>query len=1546
MDVKQSTNNSKTTNEFPNELYSYQLSLFSEDEIINTILLPNTNEGVFYVSDDLKYRFLSIVAHKGNWIVLCKKPAFLPNQGYECTIQDHQLLEIEYEQKTFYLYSEKLSCDTRVFHRYYVDMDTEICIGKQVGCHISCNNPLISNKHVALFRYATHWYITDCGSTFGIYVNGLKKRDTHLYLGDVVTIPGLRIIIGVDFIAISHSDDVMIGGPGLTKLSNNPKGYSGYYGQHDYATTFTPFPRKRMLVDKKIITIESPPMSMNQSQLPLPLRMGSSMVMGGSAALSGNYTMLLSTLLFPLLRSGYSEKERKQYEQLRQTKYTEYLAEKRREIECACTYEQSVLEQKYPAAKEVISRAKTKRRLWERRPGDDDFLCVRMGAGKQPMQAEIHYPEKHFTLETDDLTEKMYQLVERQYVLENCPIILSLIETSVCGIAGHHRQVIEYLRQWILQLATFHSYDEVKMVFLLSEDDLDMLDFVRYLPHVWDNYHSIRFLATNEAEAYALGEYLNNQLQDEETGNQKKHSTRPHFLIFALNKKLVESHQIMKDILQAEAYQGVSFIAAYNDFPKEAQKIITLNTEQQSVCTTLVANGGEDQLFDLDSFDLAEAQEAMRIIANTKLKITEQSHSLPSAITFLEMYRVGRIEQLNPLKRWQESNPTYSLAAPVGVSGDGSLFMLDLHEKRQGPHGLVAGMTGSGKSEFIITYILSMAINYHPDEVAFLLIDYKGGGLAGAFENPQTGVRLPHLVGTITNLDGASIQRSLMSIESELLRRQRVFQDIKSTVNEGTMDIYSYQKLYRAGKVEQPMPHLFIVSDEFAELKQQQPEFMDRLISAARIGRSLGIHLILATQKPSGVVNDQIRSNTKFRVCLRVQERADSMDMLMRPEAAELTDTGRFYLQVGYNEYFAMGQSAWSGASYEPQDTVSDKRDDTIEFLDAAGQTIAKAKPEVTKTDSGMKQIVAIVKYLSDIASAHGICAKQLWRPELPTLLDLDSLQEEYQGDHSSMSVCLGKLDDPQNLDQFPLFIDFETCGNILIAGEISSGKSAIIQNILYSLSKQLTPKDFNFYALDYSSRMLNLLKPLPHCGILLQEEDIGSLDGFFKVINSIVAERKQLFSKLEVSSFSEALKHVHLPLVIVVIDNLAGLSLSKPGETHQYRLQSYLKNSALYGIKYIISCSQLSEVSSRIRKELPERICLHMRDKYDYNDVLGCKVSYCPPEKAGRGLYKIEDMVYELQNAMICAFQEDSERVQHIKSTVSALCAQYGIQSEATHLPVMELDAEYSVFAAQFQRGRIPLGFAKQSGKPVALPLKQFRTLGLYFGNPSGTKPIIQNLLFAAQREGMELWIIKRQNNSLFDVDNADGINIDALHNSFFWETEKQNLRSLQQAISGSISQRKKLIKEHRLSEVTPNAAGIYGYPEVIKIMPPIFLLIESVADFCSQLSDIAVLSYCTYFKNMHRYGIHSVVCFCPDTPEEIQRNEISSIFAQNEVLLFGGQLGKQSLHNISGIANTEDKLPYNMGLMTYRNKLYSLNMPCGKVEQTALDADMESIF
>ncbi len=1544
-----------------NMLYSFHLTLFSEANEMFELWLPKITEGFFKFSENVEHRFLNISAKDGQWIASCQKPAFFMevplSSSYETAVFDGELLKINFEERIYLLFVEKILPERLAFHNYSILSDVEITIGGHPENDIYYRGPYVSRNHAIITYYKGRWMIRCLDRVYGLCVNRIMKTDTELRVGDVVYIMGLKIIIGQSFLAINNGlGTVTVSQRILQETSLSHEGYSHYYG-HDSLEKSTQYfnrnPRKRIEVVEKVITVEGPPVSMSNNQIPLMLRMGGSMVTGGISALAGNFITLISSVLFPFLSSKYTENQRQEYERLRVSKYTEYLEKKQIEITNAIRDERRILNLKYPIVNNAIEPNEIRVHLWERRPVDNDFMRIRLGTGIRPLSVQIDYPQRRFELESDVLEDKMYQLVEKPYHVDNAPIVLPLLDTYICGILGQRKQVIEYVTQMILQVALFHSYDEVKMVFLLDKVDLEQLDDVRYIPHVWDDQRTFRFIATNEAEAYAVGEYIKEQVIEDINGDKELNhilKKRPYYLIFALEKKIFDSHEVLKDIMRLDYNCGISVITAFDELPKETQKIITLTSTGENVCTTMGVDGGDDERFELDFVPQKKISEAFHKIANISLKKITQEQAMPKVITFLEMFKTGRIEQLNSIKRWQENNPVKSLATPVGVGEDGMDFVLDLHEKRQGPHGLVAGMTGSGKSEFIITYILSMAVNYHPNEVAFVLIDYKGGGLAGAFENPQAGIRLPHLVGTITNLDGASIQRSLMSIESELVRRQRIFNEVKDIVNEGTMDIYAYQKLYRAGTVSEPMPHLFIVSDEFAELKQQQPEFMEKLISAARIGRSLGVHLILATQKPSGVVNDQIRSNTKFRVCLRVQERSDSMDMLKRPEAAELTDTGRFYLQVGYNEYFALGQSAWCGAPYTQQDTVSIQRDDVIEFLDTIGHVIIKAKPAKKKIDTGEKQIVAIVKYLSDLAKMHGIQSRQLWQPELPKTLDLIQLNKENRiQENNSMSVCLGLLDDPENQKQFPMKIDFATCSNILIAGESGSGKTVVIQNILYILANQLSPKEFNFYVLDYSSRMMKLFKSLPHCGAILQEEDAGTLDEFFKLINSLVTERKQLFSELEVDNFEMARTQRDIPLILVVIDNITGLSLTKKGEAHNYLLQSYLKNSAIYGIKYIVSCSNLREISSRVRQEFGERISLHLRDKFDYSEMVGCKTSYYPPEIPGRGLYKFEERVHEFQSAILFGGMDDKTRIQQIKQNVAELCKKYNVKCQAQGLAVVQQDAEYKEFAAQFKQYRIPLGYSTNTGKPIALPLKQFSVLGLYFGNPQGKTPILRNFLYAAEQENMEVWIIKRLKDSVFDEEACGGICKSELSDADYLSCSTGDLRLLQNALISVTTQRKDILDNYyaeRGIKFEPDNINEDTFSVLQESTKPILVLIESVADFCAGLNDLSMSSYCQLFSRMHKYNVYVLGCFEPDISTELSKKAIFSIFSENDMIFFGGQINRQFIYSISNAPGAEKVLPYNVALMKYRQKAYPLIMPCGKIEQIKVDEDLENIF
>lgn len=1528
--------------------YSLHVTLFSDADEMYDLWLPQGSEGLFHFSDAPEHRFLSIASRGGQWVARCRRPVLFCGmdvwQGDELLLTPEQTVSISADERMYVLYVECAEAARQPYISCLVENNTAVRIGSQAECEVCCSQlpPLAT----VLRRNSGQWSVEDRGSPLGAYVNRIRTTGCNLKLGDHILISGLRLIVGSNFVAISApKDSVHINPMVLQDLAPAHSGYGSYEEQESELleeALFNRLPRKRLDVQEKTVALEGPPMSMSRTQIPLMLRMGSSAVSGGMAALAGNFTTLFTSVLFPFLTSKYTDKQRAEYEQLRLTKYTAYLQEKEAEIRQACRAERELLLRKHPSLEEIIGQGLQKSHLWERRPMDSDFMQLRLGTGQQRLSTLIDYPPRRFELETDELEEKMYRLAEQPWYVDGTPILMDMMNTTLCALQGQRELMLDFVLRLVIQIAATHSYDEVKIVLLGKDADDSRFEQLRYLPHLWDDQQTMRCIATTEPEAYAVGEYIQNQLERDgkEENVQQLLKNRPFYLVFALDKRLLAAHEVWKDVLQSDAPRGIAVVTATEDILKETQRIITLKNDKFGVCTTLQENGGDDITFALDDCDLAKADQLLRLLSNTRLKTAAQAQTLPNMVTFMEMLRTGRIEQLNPLKRWQESDPVKSLAAPVGVHTDGSLFMLDLHEKRQGPHGLVAGMTGSGKSEFIITYILSMAVNYHPDEVAFLLIDYKGGGLAGAFENPQTGVRLPHLAGTITNLDGASIQRSFMSIQSELMRRQRVFNETKSAVNEGTIDIYAYQKLCRAGRVTEPMPHLFIISDEFAELKQQQPEFMTQLISAARIGRSLGVHLILATQKPSGVVDDQIRSNTKFRVCLRVQEKSDSMDMLKRPEAAELTQTGRFYLQVGYNEYFALGQSAWCGASYGPQDAPPVQRDDAIIFLDGQGQPLATAKPKVKRTQSGKKQIVAVVEYLSELAASQGVTPRQLCLPVLPDVLPHSALP----GDETPLQMYLGRTDDPENQQQLPYGIDLSSCGSLLVVGDVGSGKTWLLQRMLHTLTQRLSPKELNFYALDYSSRMMKLFEPLPHCGGVLYEEDSESLDAFFKMINGIVAERKRLFAELEVDNFEAARNLVDLPLILVLIDGYAGLSSSKIGEQHSYKFASYAKGSTSYGVKYIVTCSHLNEVASRARMELTERIALQMKDRYDYGDMLNCRVNYVPPEKPGRCLVKVEGRPLECQLAALWPELDEKERVQQLKEAVNQRRRTLGSRFEARSLPVFAENAEYADFIRQFKRGRIPLGISKQSGKAVVLPLKQMTAMSIYFGDPHAKVPVFENLLHMAEREEMQIWILRRSQGSVFAQSSA----MHLPENARLWSND--DLNDMVQALSAESLARNEKVQQH-CAELGLSGTHAENHKQIFswlqQAFTPILLLIESLAETAAAADLLGGLMLNRMLSGAYLRGIYAFAGFDPDDKKIAAGKALYSNYnPEKNALLLGGRFDQQHCCSLPEAAGLNRQLPCNSGLIRFHKRLHPFIMPCGDIAMEAADADDAEIF
>ena len=1227
---------------------------------IHSVSLPQKPSGQYWLygkSDDHFVRLVSIEGVNENWFLKSgRNVKVLDSEGNAAKNAELQPLNIYALVNSSALetivFTEPITDDRQVFTKYMIKDNSDIVIGRSEHCDICYDNNFVSSHHATLFYKNGSWSLRDEHSTNGTFVNEKRIMQSKLSVGDCIFVMGLKIIVGRGFIAVNNPDEKVRISRILREFVLQQAAPVNYEDEYEAADPeyFYRSPRFKRDVEKAVFKIDSPPQSPVADEMPWPLVIGSSLAMGmmsfitifnalstgNTTSLAMGFSMIIGTLLIPVITKIYERNRKRKKEELRQTKYKQYLADTDAKIKEACRLQEIINNENNITVQECRERILgTKRNLWERTLGQNDFLKVRVGLGNGLLDADIVYQERKFSLDDDNLQNDLYALCEEPKILHNIPITYSLYDNLASGVIGERGKVADFAKGIIIQLAALYSYDEVKMVFLYDKSESDKFEFVKWLPHVWGDDYKFRFIATDTNEVKEVSAYLENIIAARNEINETEmENVTPYYIIFSMSKELAARAEMIKQVLSKKETIHMSVITFYDelkDLPKECSMVVELSE-----------NGGK--MYDKDDVsgksteftpDIYYPDDPVKLsvkLSNTVLNNAETGFKLPRTITFLEMFGVGKVEHLNALTRWKENDPTKSLQAAIGVDTLGELFKLDLHEKFHGPHGLIAGMTGSGKSEFIITYILSLAVNYHPDEVAFILIDYKGGGMAKSFE------KLPHTAGIITNLDGAAIKRSLVSIESELKRRQAIFAATSKKVGVSNIDIYKYQKLYREGSVSEPLQHLFIISDEFAELKVQQPEFMTQLVSAARIGRSLGVHLILATQKPSGVVDDQIWSNSKFRVCMKVQERADSMDMLKRPDAAELTDTGRFYLQVGYNELFELGQSAWSGAPYYPSDKVQKEKDNSVVVVDMNGHPLKEAKIDHrrAKFANAKKQLDVITGYLSDIAKEEGIKIRPLWLEPLPAVIYLDDIRNRYSAKSEKfvLDPVIGEYDDPAHQRQCILRLPISTDGNAVVYGVAGSGKTSFLNAMIYSLIHEHTPDEVNLYILDFASETLRAFAKAPHVGDVILSYEAEKVSNLFKMLQAEAEKRKKRFADYggDYASYIKMSGNT-LPSIVVVINNFA--AFTEMYDEKEEAVSFLSREGTKYGIYFVLTALGVGGVKFRLLQNFKQLLVLQLNDQADYSSVVGKTDGLYPSKFKGRGLVRHEDL-YEFQVASL----------------------------------------------------------------------------------------------------------------------------------------------------------------------------------------------------------------------------------------------------------------------------------------------------------------------
>lgn len=1288
-------------------------SIFNKNAMIS-ITLPEKIKGQYSLISDSGIK-VNIEGIDGKWLLKATKQVVIVDNKQEvdsCQIEEMSIYNLKNKkshEKSF-VFIEPTTDDRVEFQKYLFAKDIKLTIGRKTSNSIIINNNYVSANHAELSFSKGKWSITDNDSSNGTFVNGKRIKSCLLEYGDIVYIMGTVIIVGSNMIAINNPDNCVSVNKQLL-FSYIPQLPDDTYSDFDFDEVqekyFFRSPRFKRDIEIAVLKIDAPPQNQLGEEMPIMMAIGPSMTMGMASmatavfgVMQGNIMsavtsgfMLLGTVMWPIISKKYEKKKKLQKEALRQEKYKDYLCRIKSSFDDECAKQKQILLENSIDINECKSRiANTSRKLWDHAFGQNDFLKINLGKGSVPLDANIEYPERKFEIERDELEEQLLDLCEEKHMVEDVPITVSLLENKVTGVIGNRKEVINFANGIILQLATLYSYDELKFVFVFNESEANSLDYVKWLPHIWNDDKSFRFLAKNYDDIKDVSSYLDSEVESRiDMKDDELDEVNPYYVVFAFDKDLSLRADAFKKIYENKKnlhFSVLTFFDELKNLPKECSNVIEIAGESGKIYDKNDISGKIVE-FKPDIYVDKGLENLSIALSNIKLNTGEEAYTLPKMITFLEMYGVGKIEHLNVLSRWKENDPTKTLEAQIGVDTIGDAFKLDLHEKYHGPHGLVAGMTGSGKSEFIMTYILSLAINYHPNEVSFVLIDYKGGGMAKAFEN------LPHIAGIITNLDGSAINRSLISIQSELRRRQGIFAEASKKTGISNIDIYKYQKMFREGTVDEPLQHLFIISDEFAELKTQQPEFMTQLVSAARIGRSLGVHLILATQKPSGVVDDQIWSNAKFKACLKVQDKADSMDMLKRPEAAELQDTGRFYLQVGYNEMFKLGQSAWSGAPYYPSDKVEQHIDDSIEVIDDVGRVIGSAKMDKRKSVSKpKKQIDAITEYLSELAEQEHISVRPLWLEPIPAKIFVDDIRAKYNYERPKFGVeaVIGEYDDPMNQSQNIFTLSLSNLGNIAVYGAAGCGKTTFLNTMMYSFLSMYTPDELNIYILDFASETMTAFSKAPHVGDVVLSHEQEKITNLIKLLLGQIQTRKKLFADFggDIFEYNKNSEN-KVPSIVVLINNYA--AFQEMYEDFEGEMLNLTREGIKYGIYFVFTGTSTNAIRFRMQQNIGQSIVLQMTDETDYSAILGKTEGLVPSKFKGRGLCKLDD-IYEFQTAYAFDAENQFVAIRQFCSDINDRC-----NSRARSIPVLPEQVDYQFVEPYIDKNSLSVPIGVETG-------------------------------------------------------------------------------------------------------------------------------------------------------------------------------------------------------------------------------------------------------
>ncbi|MGF0169751.1 type VII secretion protein EccCa [Streptomyces sp. Marseille-Q5077] len=918
--------------------------------------------------------------------------------------------------------------------------------------------------------------------------------------------------------------------------------------------------------------------------------------------------------------------------------YFRYLEQVRKDVhKTADLQRQSQLFQ-HPDPEQLWAVAADSKRLWERRPTDADFASVRIGRGIQQLNTPLVAPETAPKEELEPLTAAaMKAFLDAHGSLSDLPVAISLrafYHVTVCGEAD---TVYGNARASLSQLATLHSPEDLMIAVVAHPSSTADWDWIKWLPHSQhpkskDGAGSSRLLFDDLGE---LEEALADQLDDRPRWNREATPVydQPH-LIVVLDGGTVPPDS---ELASSEGLQGVTFLEiAPGELEEDLRAGLTIYVKPDRM--RLFVGHESAYTGKPDLLNPAQAESLSRQLAPFRVGSAEEGEPLLSNLDFTDLMGIGDAGTVDVSRTWRPRTLHERLRVPIGVGENGEPVMLDLKEASQegmGPHGLCVGATGSGKSEVLRTLVLGLAVTHSSETLNFILADFKGGATFAGMAD------MPHTAAVITNLadDLTLVDRMRDSIMGETQRRQELLRSAGNYAN-----LHDYEKARAAGAALEPMASLVIVLDEFSELLTAKPDFIDMFIQIGRIGRSLGVHLLLASQRLEEGKLRGLDTYLSYRIGLRTFSAAESRTAIGVPDAYHLPSIpGSGYLRYDTDTMVRFKAAYVSGAYHGEGPSRVHRSTQLRPALFSAEHVALPPQPVIEEPEPDNRVDDALADTVLDVLVSRminqGPPAHQVWLPPLDEAPSLEQLLPQLavtqdRGLTAPDYTALGRLNVPVGLVDKPfeqrrdvLYRDFAGgAGHGLFVGGPQSGKSTLLRSLISSFALTHTPSEVQFYCLDFGGGGLISMEELAHVGGVANRLDAEKVRRTVSEVEGILNAREEYFRTNNVDSiqtYRQRRNSGQLPDqlwgdVFLVIDGWA--TFKTDYEMLEATVTEIATRGLGFGVHVILTASRYTEVRPALKDMLQNRIELRLGDPTE-SEIDRKVAQNVPATVPGRGL-------------------------------------------------------------------------------------------------------------------------------------------------------------------------------------------------------------------------------------------------------------------------------------------------------------------------------------